>query len=84
VGEWYVSNVNHYEAFGPNMRAGFAKHAIANYERFPRAQWGDQEGPAFTFMRYLFPNVIGSLVFLMVPLRSARSSRDRHLIEAAS
>ena len=57
----YVSNVNHYEAFGPNMRIGFAKHAIAKLREVPRMQWHQQEGPAFTFMRYLFPNVIGSL-----------------------
>jgi phenylpropionate dioxygenase-like ring-hydroxylating dioxygenase large terminal subunit len=57
----YVSNVNHFEAFGPNMRIGFVKHAIAQLRETPRAQWHEQEGPAFTFMRYLFPNVIGSL-----------------------
>ena len=57
----YVSNVNHYEAFGPNMRGGYVKHEIAKLREVPRAQWAAQEGPAFTFQRFLFPNVIGTL-----------------------
>jgi len=57
----FVSNLNHYEGFGPNMRIGFAKHGIAKLRDVPRSKWGRLEGPAFTFMRYLFPNVIGSM-----------------------
>lgn len=60
----FISNVNHYEGFGPNMRVGFAKHSIAKLREVPRAQWAQQEGQGFTFMRYLFPNVIGSMYYL--------------------
>jgi phenylpropionate dioxygenase-like ring-hydroxylating dioxygenase large terminal subunit len=57
----WASNLTHYEAFGPNMRVGFALHNIAKLREVPRERWGDQEGQAFSFMRYLFPNVIGSM-----------------------
>jgi phenylpropionate dioxygenase-like ring-hydroxylating dioxygenase large terminal subunit len=58
----FVSNVNHYEGFGPNMRIGFAQHQIGKLREVPRAQWGQQEARGFTFMRYFFPNVIGSFL----------------------
>jgi phenylpropionate dioxygenase-like ring-hydroxylating dioxygenase large terminal subunit len=61
VGLRWVSNVNHYEGFGPNMRVGFALRTIAKLREVPRAQWGEQEGQGFSFMRYLFPSVIGSI-----------------------
>lgn len=58
--EW-VSNVNHYEGFGPNMRIGFLLKAIEKLREVPRAQWGQQENRGgLVFMRYLFPNVTGS------------------------
>lgn len=57
----WVSNVIHYESFGPNMRVGFAEHTIAKLRDVPRAQWPQYEGRGFTFMRYFFPSVIGSM-----------------------
>lgn len=57
----FISDVNHYEAFGPNLRIGFAKRGIAKLRELPRAQWGQAEGEGFSFMRYFFPNVIGSI-----------------------
>jgi phenylpropionate dioxygenase-like ring-hydroxylating dioxygenase large terminal subunit len=53
----YLSNVNHYEGFGPNMRIGFAFRTIARLRELPRAQWERQEGHDFQFMRFFFPNV---------------------------
>jgi len=64
----WVSNLCHYESFGPNMRIGFAEHAIAQLRDVPRAQWGQQEGRAFTFMRYFFPNVVCSLYLSEISL----------------
>jgi nitrite reductase/ring-hydroxylating ferredoxin subunit len=60
LAEW-ASNVNHYEGFGPNMRIGFSLRAITKLREVPRAHWDQQEGGPFVFMRYLFPNVVGSL-----------------------
>lgn len=57
----WVPNVIHYEGFGPHLRVGFALRSIANLRAVPREQWGEQEGHHFTFMRYLFPSVVGSL-----------------------
>jgi phenylpropionate dioxygenase-like ring-hydroxylating dioxygenase large terminal subunit len=61
VGLYWVSNLNHYEGFGPHMRVGFALHEIAKLREVPREQWSQQEGRAFSFMRYFFPNVVGAL-----------------------
>lgn len=58
----YVPNVSHYEGFGPNMRIGFALRSIAKLRETPRAQWSQLETREFSFMRYFFPNVIGSLL----------------------
>jgi len=57
----FVSNLNHYEGFGPHLRIGFALRSIAKLREVPRAQWEQQEGRHFLFMRYFFPNVIGSI-----------------------
>ena len=55
----FVPNVTHYEGFGPNMRIGFALRSITKLRDVPRTLWGQKEGERFTFMRYLFPTVIG-------------------------
>lgn len=57
----YVHDVIHYEGFGPNLRIGFPLHSIQKLRELPRSQWDQQEGRGFTFMRYLFPNVVGSI-----------------------
>jgi phenylpropionate dioxygenase-like ring-hydroxylating dioxygenase large terminal subunit len=52
------SNLTHYEAFGPNLRIGFAQKTIAEkLAAVPRASWGEQENNGFDFVRILFPNV---------------------------
>ncbi|MEG3124196.1 aromatic ring-hydroxylating oxygenase subunit alpha [Sphingomonas sp. GB1N7] len=51
------SNVTHYEAFGPNMRIGFAQRDIAKLRDLDRSAWGTQENNGFDFVRILFPNV---------------------------
>jgi len=56
-----VSNLNHYEGFGPNIRIGFAQRSIGKLREIPRAQWDQQEGRDFVFMRHFFPNVVGSI-----------------------
>lgn len=62
VAQQYVPNVSHYEGFGPNMRIGFALRTIAQLREVPRAEWPSLETRHFTCMRYLFPNVAGSLL----------------------
>ena len=57
----WIPNLANYEAFGPNMRIGFAEHDIARLRDIPRDKWGEEEGRGFTFMRYFFPNVTGSI-----------------------
>lgn len=57
-------DVIHYEAFGPNMRIGFAHRAIRKLRELPRTKWGQQEGHAcFSFIRFFFPNVTGAIQF---------------------
>jgi phenylpropionate dioxygenase-like ring-hydroxylating dioxygenase large terminal subunit len=57
-----VSNVIHFEGFGPNMRIGLSQPSITKLHEVPRAQWGEQENRGFIFMRYFFPNVTGYVV----------------------
>ncbi len=53
-----LSNLTHYEAFGPHMRIGFAQTAIAEkLGAVPRKDWGRHENNGFDFVRILFPNV---------------------------
>jgi phenylpropionate dioxygenase-like ring-hydroxylating dioxygenase large terminal subunit len=52
-----VSNLNYYEAFGPNMRIAFSLRTIAKLREIPRAQWNQEAGEVFVFMRHFFPNV---------------------------
>ncbi len=53
-----LSNLTHYEAFGPHQRIGFAQTAIAEkLAAVPRERWGEQENHGFDFVRILFPNV---------------------------
>lgn len=56
-----VSDLHHYEAFGPNMRIGFTQRSIAKMREIPREYWEQQEGLHFVFLRYFFPNVTGTL-----------------------
>jgi phenylpropionate dioxygenase-like ring-hydroxylating dioxygenase large terminal subunit len=56
-----ISNMTHYEGFGPNMRLSLSQRTIAKMREVPRAQWGEQEGRNFGFIRFFFPNVTGSL-----------------------
>jgi phenylpropionate dioxygenase-like ring-hydroxylating dioxygenase large terminal subunit len=60
VARRWISNLSHYEGFGPHMRIGYAEHTIAKLRELPREQWG-READGYTFMRYLFPNVTASL-----------------------
>jgi phenylpropionate dioxygenase-like ring-hydroxylating dioxygenase large terminal subunit len=59
VAKELVSNVTHYEGFGPNVRHGLVQHRIQKLREVPRAQWGEQEGDGFGFIRLFFPNVTG-------------------------
>ena len=53
-----LSNLTHYEAFGPHLRIGFAQTDIAEkFSAAPKEQWGDMENNGFDFVRILFPNV---------------------------
>lgn len=64
TGRNQVSNVNHYEGFGPNMRIGFAQRPITKLREVPREHWSEQEGRCFTFMRFLFPSVVASIAVI--------------------
>lgn len=57
----WVSNLNHYEAFGPHMRIGSAARSIGKLRDIPQAQWHEHEGGAFVFMRHFFPNTTTTL-----------------------
>lgn len=53
-----ISNLTHYEAFGPHMRIGFAQTEIEEkLEAEPREKWGEMENTGFDFVRIVFPNV---------------------------
>ena len=53
-----LSNMTHYEAFGPNLRIGFPHtDIVARLAKVPREHWADQENNGFDFVRILFPNV---------------------------
>lgn len=53
-----LSNLTHYEAFGPHMRIGFAQTDIVDkFAAAPREQWGEMENNGFDFVRILFPNL---------------------------
>lgn len=58
-----VSNVNHFEGFGPNIRTSVVQRSISQLRNVARAEWGEREGREFTFIRIFFPNVTGSLSF---------------------
>jgi phenylpropionate dioxygenase-like ring-hydroxylating dioxygenase large terminal subunit len=59
-----ISDVVHYEGFGPNIRIGFANRPIGKLRELPRSSWGDQEGhDYFSFIRFFFPNTTGALQF---------------------
>lgn len=53
-----LSNLTHYEAFGPHLRIGFAQRDIAQkLGAAPRENWGAMENDGYDFVRILFPNV---------------------------
>lgn len=53
-----ISNLTHYENFGPHMRIGFAQTAIEEkLGSAPKEEWGGMESNGFDFVRILFPNV---------------------------
>ena len=53
-----ISNLTHYENFGPHMRIGFAQTAIEEkLGGAPKEEWGDMESNGYDFVRILFPNV---------------------------
>ncbi|HLY56502.1 MAG TPA: aromatic ring-hydroxylating dioxygenase subunit alpha, partial [Stellaceae bacterium] len=52
-----LSNVMHYEAFGPHLRIAFPHtDIVAKLGNVPRESWGEQENNGFDFVRMLFPN----------------------------
>jgi phenylpropionate dioxygenase-like ring-hydroxylating dioxygenase large terminal subunit len=59
VAQQLVSNISHYEGFGPNIRLAVLRKSIGQLREVPRAQWGEQEGLHFGFIRIFFPNVTG-------------------------
>ncbi len=53
-----ISNLMHYEAFGPHMRIGFAQTDIKEkLDAAPKEKWGEMENSGFDFVRILFPNL---------------------------
>lgn len=53
-----ISNLMHYEAFGPHMRIGFAQTDIKDkLDAAPKEEWGSMENNGFDFVRILFPNI---------------------------
>jgi phenylpropionate dioxygenase-like ring-hydroxylating dioxygenase large terminal subunit len=56
-----MSDVSHYEGFGPNMRIGLSHQSIAALRDISREEWGNREGHEFGFIRIFFPNVTGYL-----------------------
>ena len=53
-----ISNLMHYESFGPHMRIGFAQTDIkAKLDAVPREEWGTMENNGYDFVRILFPNL---------------------------
>jgi phenylpropionate dioxygenase-like ring-hydroxylating dioxygenase large terminal subunit len=53
-----LSNITHYEAFGPHLRIGFPQTQIGEkLAEVPRAQWGERENHGYDFVRILFPSV---------------------------
>jgi phenylpropionate dioxygenase-like ring-hydroxylating dioxygenase large terminal subunit len=72
-----VSDVMHYEGFGPNIRIGLAHRPINKLRDLPRENWGDQEGKgSFSFIRFFFPNVTGTVQFeLSSNVRGFRTSQ---------
>jgi len=51
-----ISNLTHYEAFGPHMRIGFAQTDIKSIlGNAPKEKWGEMENTGFDFVRILFP-----------------------------
>ena len=61
VAKELVSNVSHYEGFGPNVRIGLAWRSIPKLRETPRIQWGSREGLEFGFIRFFFPSTTGFL-----------------------
>jgi phenylpropionate dioxygenase-like ring-hydroxylating dioxygenase large terminal subunit len=58
-----LSNVNHFEGFGPNMRTSVVQRSISHLRDYPRSEWGEREGWEYTFIRIFFPNVTASFSF---------------------
>ena len=53
-----LSNLTHYESFGPHMRIGFAQTDIKEkLDAIPKEKWGEMENTGYDFVRILFPNV---------------------------
>ena len=53
-----ISNLMHFEAFGPHMRIGFAQTDIKDkFDAAPQEKWGQMENNGFDFVRILFPNI---------------------------
>ncbi len=52
-----LSNLTHYEGYGPHMRIGFAQTGISELRDVPREEWGRCENQGYDFVRILFPNV---------------------------
>jgi len=52
-----ISNVMHYDTFGPHMRIGFAQKNIRTLVEVPKEQWWTRENNGYDFVRALFPNV---------------------------
>ena len=56
-----LSNMTHYEGFGPNMRVSTSCRSLATLRDVPRDSWDEEEGRRFGFIRIFFPNVTGTL-----------------------
>lgn len=61
VAQHFISNLSHYQAFGPHMKISYAPRTIERLRDVPRAQWSGQAGAEIATMRYMFPNVTGTI-----------------------
>jgi phenylpropionate dioxygenase-like ring-hydroxylating dioxygenase large terminal subunit len=52
-----MSNVMTFDFFGPHQRIGFPKHQIREIRELPADEMYKGEGPHFSFVRFIFPNV---------------------------
>ena len=61
VAQHFISNLSHYESFGPHMKISYAPRTIERLRDVPRLDWIARAGAEVATMRYMFPNVTGTI-----------------------